>query len=85
MPNARKAAVKKAPPKRKLAEEFCPGEVFTDLAKKSWKLGPVIGKGGFGCLYLGKIAFKIHIDLFKGFLYYFYKHPEQCTTKNASK
>lgn len=50
----KKAAGKRGPAKRKLAEEFPPGEVFTDLTKKDWKLGPVIGKGGFGCLYLGK-------------------------------
>ncbi|XP_066468326.1 serine/threonine-protein kinase VRK1 [Tiliqua scincoides] len=55
MPKAKKAAGKRGPPKRKLAEEFLPGEVFTDLAKKTWKLGPVIGKGGFGCLYLADV------------------------------
>lgn len=54
MPNVKKAAGKRGPAKRKLAEEFSPGEVFTDTSKKAWKLGPVIGKGGFGCLYLGK-------------------------------
>ncbi|XP_053114985.1 serine/threonine-protein kinase VRK1 isoform X2 [Hemicordylus capensis] len=55
MPNVKKAAAKRGPPKRKLADEFPPGEVFTDLAKKDWKLGPVIGKGGFGCLYLADV------------------------------
>lgn len=54
MPNIKKSAGKRGPRKRKLAEEFPPGEVFTDRSKKKWKLGPVIGKGGFGCLYLGK-------------------------------
>lgn len=44
----------RAPPKRKLAEEFPPGEVLTDNAKKRWKLGQPVGKGGFGLLYLGK-------------------------------
>ncbi|KAI7804297.1 serine/threonine-protein kinase VRK1 isoform X4 [Triplophysa rosa] len=42
----------RAPPKRKLAEEFPPGEVLTDNAKKRWKLGQPVGKGGFGLLYL---------------------------------
>ncbi|XP_054828984.1 serine/threonine-protein kinase VRK1 [Eublepharis macularius] len=55
MPNVKKTAGKRGPAKRKLAEEFSPGEVFTDMSKKDWKLGPVIGKGGFGCLYLADI------------------------------
>nr|XP_056707084.1 serine/threonine-protein kinase VRK1 [Euleptes europaea] len=55
MPNVKKTAGKRGPAKRKLAEEFSPGEVFTDTSKKDWKLGPVIGKGGFGCLYLADI------------------------------
>ncbi|XP_073683178.1 serine/threonine-protein kinase VRK1 isoform X1 [Garra rufa] len=42
----------RAPPKRKLAEEFPPGEVLTDNAKKKWKLGSAVGQGGFGLLYL---------------------------------
>lgn len=56
-PKAKANGVKKAraPPKRKLAEEFPPGEVLTDNAKKRWKLGQPVGKGGFGLLYLGKI------------------------------
>ncbi|XP_053564509.1 serine/threonine-protein kinase VRK1 [Bombina bombina] len=45
-------AAKKAPAKRKLAEEFPPGEVLTDSAKKQWKLGVPVGQGGFGRLYL---------------------------------
>lgn len=58
---ARKASVsavkkvpstKRAPAKRKLAEEFLPGEVLTDGAKKQWKLGVPVGQGGFGRLYL---------------------------------
>lgn len=54
MPPKTKAAGKgKAPVKRKLAEEFPPGEVLTDMKKKSWKLGPPVGKGGFGLIYLG--------------------------------
>ncbi|XP_063146365.1 serine/threonine-protein kinase VRK1 isoform X2 [Candoia aspera] len=55
MPNIKKSTGKRGPRKRKLAEEFPPGEVFTDLLKQKWKLGPVIGKGGFGCLYLADI------------------------------
>ncbi|XP_064178273.1 serine/threonine-protein kinase VRK1 [Anguilla rostrata] len=51
MPPKKKA---RAPPKRKLAEEFPVGEVLTDTAKKRWKLGPPIGQGGFGLLYLAK-------------------------------
>lgn len=42
----------RAPAKRKLAEEFPPGEVLTDMGKKSWKLGPPVGQGGFGLIYL---------------------------------
>lgn len=56
-PKSKAGGVKKAraPPKRKLAEEFPPGEVLTDNAKKKWKLGSAVGQGGFGLLYLGKI------------------------------
>ena len=53
-PKAKAAGKPRAPPKRKLAEEFPPGEVLTDMVKKSWKLGAPIGQGGFGLLYLGK-------------------------------
>ncbi|XP_070836198.1 serine/threonine-protein kinase VRK1 [Chaetodon trifascialis] len=42
----------RAPAKRKLAEEFPPGEVLTDTAKKAWKLGHPVGQGGFGLIYL---------------------------------
>ncbi|XP_028994844.1 serine/threonine-protein kinase VRK1 [Betta splendens] len=53
MPPKSKAAAKgKAPAKRKLAEEFPPGEVLTDTGKKAWKLGAPIGQGGFGLIYL---------------------------------
>uniref|UniRef100_A0A8C5N5C0 Serine/threonine-protein kinase VRK1 n=1 Tax=Leptobrachium leishanense TaxID=445787 RepID=A0A8C5N5C0_9ANUR len=47
---------RKAPAKRKLAEEFTPGEVLTDSAKKQWKLGSSIGQGGFGRLYLADVS-----------------------------
>lgn len=42
----------KAPAKRKLAEQFPPGEVLTDTGKKAWKLGAPVGQGGFGLIYL---------------------------------
>ena len=38
-----------------LAEQFPAGEVLCDLCKKKWKLGSVIGQGGFGLIYLGKV------------------------------
>lgn len=58
----------KAPAKRKLAEEFPPGEVLTDVGKKSWKLGAPIGQGGFGLIYLGKsnwvsVSISIHASI----------------------
>ncbi|XP_068608022.1 serine/threonine-protein kinase VRK1 [Brachionichthys hirsutus] len=52
MPPKGKAAGKgRAPAKRKLAEEFPPGEVLIDMAKKAWKLGAPVGRGGFGLIY----------------------------------
>ena len=30
------------------------GVVMQDIIKKNWQLGPVIGQGGFGYIYLGK-------------------------------
>ncbi|KAL0968937.1 hypothetical protein UPYG_G00220170 [Umbra pygmaea] len=51
-PKAKAAGKGRGPAKRKLAEEFPPGEVLTDTGKKSWKLGSPIGQGGFGLLYL---------------------------------
>ncbi|XP_035024306.2 serine/threonine-protein kinase VRK1 isoform X1 [Hippoglossus stenolepis] len=51
-PKAKAAGKRSAPAKRKLAEEFPPGEVLTDTGKKAWKLGTPIGQGGFGLLYL---------------------------------
>lgn len=53
-PKGKRAGKGSAPAKRKLAEEFPPGEVLTDTAKRSWKLGTPVGKGGFGLIYLGK-------------------------------
>eukprot|EP00079_Xenopus_tropicalis_P032478 XP_017946249.1 PREDICTED: serine/threonine-protein kinase VRK1-like [Xenopus tropicalis] len=51
-PKKAASGARKAPAKRKLAEEFPAGEVLTDSAKKQWKLGLPIGQGGFGRLYL---------------------------------
>lgn len=53
-PKGKSTGKGRAPAKRKLAVEFPPGEVLTDTAKKAWKLGPPIGQGGFGLIYLGK-------------------------------
>ncbi|XP_046874288.1 serine/threonine-protein kinase VRK1 [Hypomesus transpacificus] len=51
-PKAKAVGKGRGPAKRKLAEEFPPGEILTDTGKKSWKLGAPIGQGGFGLLYL---------------------------------
>ncbi|XP_041668758.1 serine/threonine-protein kinase VRK1 [Cheilinus undulatus] len=53
-PKAKPAGKGRAPAKRKLAEEFPPGEVLTDTGKRSWKLGAPIGQGGFGLIYLAE-------------------------------
>uniref|UniRef100_A0A8C5NBW8 non-specific serine/threonine protein kinase n=1 Tax=Gouania willdenowi TaxID=441366 RepID=A0A8C5NBW8_GOUWI len=53
-PKAKAAAKGRAPAKRKLAEEFPPGEVLIDTGKKSWKIGAPIGQGGFGLIYLAE-------------------------------
>ncbi|XP_050295626.1 serine/threonine-protein kinase VRK1-like [Anthonomus grandis grandis] len=42
---------KKAANGYKFAEPLPKGTVLQDLAKKQWKLGPCIGKGGFGEIY----------------------------------
>lgn len=57
MPRAKAAggtAAKKprAPKAHKLAEKFPNGELLRDLCKKNWRLGDVIGQGGFGLIYL---------------------------------
>lgn len=57
-PKAKAAGKGRAPAKRKLAEEFPPGEVLIDTGKKAWKLGAPIGQGGFGLIYLGKNRWK---------------------------
>ncbi|XP_046371231.2 serine/threonine-protein kinase VRK1-like isoform X2 [Haliotis rufescens] len=58
MPRAPKAAAKRprAPKGHKLAETFPNGEILQDVFKKQWKLGPVIGQGGFGLIYLAAEA-----------------------------
>lgn len=52
-PKVKSGGKGRAPPKRKLPEEFPPGEVLTDTVKRCWKLGRPVGQGGFGLLYLG--------------------------------
>jgi hypothetical protein len=48
-----KVAVKK-PRKPKGMPDFKPGETLIDLVKKQWRLGDLIGWGGFGALYYGE-------------------------------
>jgi hypothetical protein len=48
-----KVAVKK-PRKPKGMPDFKPGETLVDLVKKQWRLGDLIGWGGFGALYYGE-------------------------------
>ena len=43
----------KKPRKPKGMVELPEGTVLTDLTKKHWRLGKLIGWGGFGALYLG--------------------------------
>ena len=45
---------KKGPRAYKLPDTIPAGEILTDLYKKQWKLGPPIGQGGFGMIYLGE-------------------------------
>lgn len=37
-----------------MAKPLPPGQILIDLRKNQWKLGPLIGQGGFGYLYLGE-------------------------------
>ena len=48
-----KKVTKKAGP-RGMMKPISAGLIMTDLMKKQWKLGPVIGQGGFGYIYLGE-------------------------------
>ncbi len=40
------------------AKSIPQGEILTDLKDKKWKLGPSIGIGGFGEIYLGMYRFE---------------------------
>lgn len=43
-----------APPKKsKLPKPLPDGFILTDTEKKKWRLGKIIGQGGFGLIYLG--------------------------------
>lgn len=49
---------------RGMSKPILPGLEMTDLMKKQWKLGPVIGQGGFGYIYLGLSIFLISLKNF---------------------
>ncbi|CAG9837224.1 unnamed protein product [Diabrotica balteata] len=55
MPKA-SAPKKKAAKGYALAESLPVGEVLQDISKKQWKLGPVVGHGGFGAIYSARPA-----------------------------
>lgn len=63
----RKATASKAPAATKKPRkprgmvELPEGIILTDLTKKKWRLGRLIGWGGFGALYLGKLQFNSSI------------------------
>ena len=65
----RKAGKGKAGPKG-MSRSIPPGLVLSDLVKKEWKLGPVIGQGGFGYIHLGKF--------FLLFIFFFSEHCSVC-------
>ena len=73
-PVKRKAATPKAPAATKKPRkprgmvELPAGLVVTDLTKKQWRFGRLIGWGGFGALYLGKI-YNIVYDHCSGVLF----------------
>lgn len=60
-PTKRKTAASKAPAVTKKPRkprgmiELPSGLVVTDLTKKQWRIGRLIGWGGFGALYLGEM------------------------------
>jgi hypothetical protein len=58
--NAKFAA--KKPRKPKGMPDFKPGEILVDLLKKQWRLGDLIGWGGFGALYYGE-NFIVYINV----------------------
>lgn len=48
------SSVLMAPPKKKgLPKPLPEGFILADTEKKKWKLGKIIGQGGFGLIYLG--------------------------------
>lgn len=48
------SSVSMAPPKKRALPKPLPeGFTMTDTDKKSWRLGKIIGQGGFGLIYLG--------------------------------
>ena len=51
-----------APPKKNALPKPLPeGFILTDTEKKKWRLGKIIGQGGFGLIYLGKHAHTLYI------------------------
>lgn len=62
MPNIKKPAAKGK--KGFVMPEPIPlGEVLTDIHKRQWKVGPSIGKGGFGEIYTAcEKDSKVHVD-----------------------
>ena len=40
-----------------MSKPMSPGVVMVDEKNKEWKIGPVIGQGGFSYLFLGKVIF----------------------------
>lgn len=48
-----RSAVSMKPRRPKGMVEVPSGTILTDLTKQKWKLGKLIGWGGFGALYLG--------------------------------
>ncbi|XP_013069456.2 serine/threonine-protein kinase VRK1-like isoform X1 [Biomphalaria glabrata] len=52
MPRTAASGGKKIPSSHKLPEQFPPGTVMQDVCKQEWCLGAVVGKGGFGLIYL---------------------------------
>lgn len=51
MPKAAKAVVKKKQNGYKMPDPLPQGEILKDMVGNKWKLGPSIGKGGFGEIY----------------------------------
>lgn len=40
------------------------GEILTDITQRQWKLGPTIGCGGFGDIYLGILLYILICPVF---------------------